>query len=316
MATTTEQVASGLTTIDTMMAGRTRVTSAYLLGGDEPALVETGPTTSVQAVKDGLEQLGMGADDLAHIVVTHIHLDHSGGVGRLIRSFPRATVWVHQRGARHLADPTRLVASAEQVYGTERLARLFGPVDPVPADRIRAVSDGDAIRLGARSLDVVYTPGHASHHVALVDSGTGAVFTGDALGIHLAGSGVLRPATPPPDIDVEAGVESIERIRERAAGSLLMFSHYGPVSRVDDLCDLASGRLRRWAGIVRDAMDETDDIERIAGILEARTRGEFDGSPDPEGDRDRCEVLSDARMNAAGLIRYWNKRQERPTEAG
>src|SRR5262245_40852020 len=167
------------------MAGKTNITSGYLLHGREPALVETGPTTSVQAVTAGLGSLGLGPPDLAHIVVTHIHLDHAGGVGTLARHFPTATVWVHERGAPHLADPQKLVASATRVYGEERLQRLFGPVEAVPPDRVRAVADGDAIPLGDRHLDVLYTPGHASHHVALVDSRSGAVFTGDALGIHL-----------------------------------------------------------------------------------------------------------------------------------
>src|SRR5438874_1738907 len=225
---TTSEGATGLTAIDTRMAGRTMVTSAYLVAAREPALVETGPTTSADAVLEELARLGMGPADLAHIVLTHIHLDHAGGAGRLAARFPTATVWVHERGAPHLADPGRLVASAARVYGEERLRTLFGPVDPVPSDRLRAIGEGDLIPLGDRRLEVLYTPGHASHHVSLVDSLTGALFTGDALGIHLPDVRVLRPATPPPDIDIEAGVHSIERIRGRAE-SFLMFSHFGPV---------------------------------------------------------------------------------------
>src|SRR5262249_39125071 len=192
------------------MIGREMVTSAYLLHGDEPALVETGPSLSREAVGEGLAELGIGHDDLAHVVVTHIHLDHAGGVGTLVRSFPRATIWVHQRGAPHLVDPTKLVASGERVYGAERAPAVFGGVDPAPAGRSRAGDEGDVIPLGGRSLDVLYTPGHASHHVALVDSETGAVFAGDAIGVHLPDVKVLRPATPPPDIDVELAVRSIE----------------------------------------------------------------------------------------------------------
>src|SRR5206468_2088491 len=131
-----------------------------------------------------------------------------------------------------------------------------GPVEPVPADRLRSVSEGDRIALDGRELEVVYTPGHASHHVALVDSATGAVFAGDALGIHLPDVRVLRPATPPPDIDVELAVDSIQRIRSRTR-SVLMFSHFGPVEEIDQICSLAATRLRRWAGIVRGAMDQT-----------------------------------------------------------
>jgi glyoxylase-like metal-dependent hydrolase (beta-lactamase superfamily II) len=304
----TYEAASGISGIDTRMAGRPTVTSAYLLYGEEPALVETGPTTSAEAVGSGLDALGLNPGDLAHIVVTHIHLDHAGGVGRLAERFPRATIWVHQRGAPHLADPEKLVASAGRVYGEERLQRLFGPVDPTPSDRIRAVSEGDTIRLGSRSLEVLYTPGHASHHVALVDSLSGAVFTGDALGIHLPDDRVLRPATPPPDIDVELGLESIDRIRKRAR-SVLLFSHFGPVSEVAELCAIAASRLRKWADIVRDALLETDDLDRIAELLDRQTASEFDGVTPV--DPSRYDVLSDMKMNAAGLARYWRKRQGR-----
>jgi glyoxylase-like metal-dependent hydrolase (beta-lactamase superfamily II) len=303
----TYEAAPGITGVDTWMAGRTRVTSAYLLHGAQPALVETGPTTSVEAVTAGLNSLGLGPDDLAHIVVTHIHLDHAGGVGTLSHHFNRATIWVHERGAPHLADPTKLVHSATRVYGEERLQELFGPVEAVPPERLRAVTGGDRIELTERSLEVLYTPGHASHHVALVDSQSGAVFTGDALGIHLPDVRVLRPATPPPDIDVELGVESITRIRERAQ-NLLLFSHFGPVTEVDELCDIAARRLRKWADIVRDALEETDDLDRVTELLERRTADEFE--PAQAEDRERYEILSGMRTNAEGLIRYWKKRAD------
>ena len=305
----TYEAAKGITGVDTLMAGRPRVTSAYLLAATEPALVETGPTTSVEAVKAGLGSLGLGPEDLAHIVVTHIHLDHAGGVGTLSASFPRAKVWVHDRGAPHLADPTRLVESAGRLYGPERLKELFGAVEPVAAERLRRLGDGDKVPLGDRWLEAMYTPGHASHHVALVDSLSGAVFTGDALGIHLPDVRVLRPATPPPDVDVERGVESIERIAARAK-TLLLFSHFGPVSEVQELCAIAGSRLRRWADIVREALDETDDIDRITELLDRRTASEFESAlaEAQSPDIDRYDVLSSTKMNAQGLVRYWKKR--------
>jgi glyoxylase-like metal-dependent hydrolase (beta-lactamase superfamily II) len=306
----TYQAARGITGVDTRMAGRARVTSAYLLSGDEPALVETGPTTSSDALTTGLKGLGLGPGDLAHVVLTHIHLDHAGGVGRLATKFPEASIWVHERGAPHLADPEKLVGSAARVYGEERLRELFGPVEPVPRERLRSVSDGDTISLGGRSLEVLYTPGHASHHVALVDSQSGAVFTGDALGIHLPDVGVLRPATPPPDIDLELAVKSIERIRSRAE-TVLLFSHFGPVSEVDELCSLAASRLRKWAGIVKGALEETDDVDRIAALLERETASEFDQVAGRDLDLDRYEILSSMKINAQGLVRYWKKRAER-----
>lgn len=304
----------GITGIDTKMIGQYLLTSAYLLAGDEPTLVETGPTTSADAVMAGLRGLDIGSDDLAHIVVTHIHLDHAGGVGTLARAFPRATIWVHQRGAPHLADPARLVSSTERTYGAERAREFFGHVEPTPADRLRSIDDGDVLTLGSRSLDVLYTPGHASHHVALVDSETGAVFTGDAIGVHLPDARVLRPATPPPEFDVDKAIDSIERIRARAR-SVLLLSHFGAVPDVHAICDLAVERIRGWSNVVRDALAWTDDRDEIARLLAARGAEEYLADAGQRIDMARYDLLSSIQINAAGLIRYWEKRQEAPSEA-
>jgi glyoxylase-like metal-dependent hydrolase (beta-lactamase superfamily II) len=312
----TFEVAPGLSAIDTFYAGRERYTAAYLLRADEPAIVETGPTTSAEYVVAGLERLGIGPNDLAHIVVTHIHLDHAGGVGRLSSAFPRATVWVHERGAPHLADPARLVASATRIYGEGQMASLFGPVDPVAPERLRSVGDGDRIGLGGRLLDVLATPGHANHHIALVDSDTGAVFTGDALGIHVPDLKVLRPATPPPDFDIELAIESIERIRVRARTSLVLFSHFGPVTDVDRICELASRRTRAWAEVVREALATTDDLDQITELLRREAERDTETGAEATLDLDRFETLSSVRMNAMGIIRYWKKRAERRVPQG
>ena len=298
----TFEAATGIRGIDTHMFGRTRLTSSYLVEAAQPALVETGPTTSVDAVRRGLTALGVGPDDLSHIVVTHIHLDHAGGAGALAPHFPKATVWVHERGARHLADPERLVASAARIYGQRRLAELFGPVRPVPPDRLRAVEDQDRISLGDRELAVAYTPGHAGHHVALVDDRTRAVFVGDALGVFLPEVGVLRPATPPPEFDLQLAVESVERIRSTAPSTIL-FSHFGPAPAVQELCDLAIDRLRRWAAVVEDALRSTDDLDEVVGRLREDTEA-VDVAPNAADDRVRYDFLSSYEMNAMGLIRY------------
>lgn len=307
-------VADGVTAIDTRMGGRDRYTAAYLLDADEPVIVETGPTTSVEPVVAGLGSLGIGREDLAHIVLTHIHLDHAGGVGRLASRFPRATIWVHARGAPHLEDPARLLASATRLYGEDYLLRMFGPVDPVPGDRLRALDDGQRLDLGGRRLRILHTPGHAKHHAAIVDDASGAVFTGDALGIHVPMLPILRPATPPPDVDIEAGVESIERIRAEAR-SVLLFAHFGPVREIDATCDLAVKRLRDWGEVVRGAMETTDDLDEVAAILERETASELRTGADAPLDLERLEVLSSIRMNAAGLMRYWRKRAEREAQA-
>ncbi len=302
------EVADGITAIDTFYGGRERYTAAYLVNAREPAIVETGPTTSFDPVVAGLGRLGVGPDDLAHIVVTHIHLDHAGGVGAIAERFPRATVWVHERGARHLADPARLLASATSIYGTERMTELFGAVAPVPAQRIRSLADGDRVELGGRTLTATATPGHAKHQVALLDSDTGAVFTGDALGIHPPDVPVLRPATPPPDYDLEQAVDSIERVRALGPQTLL-FSHFGPVREVDRICDLAVRRFRDWTEAVRRAMERTQDLDEIVAVLEAESRRDLATGAQADLDLNRLELLSSVRMNAMGILDYWRRRE-------
>jgi glyoxylase-like metal-dependent hydrolase (beta-lactamase superfamily II) len=307
-------VADGITAIDTFMGGRARYTAAYLLDAAEPSLVETGPGTSVEAVSLSLGALGIDPGELAHVVVTHIHLDHAGGVGALSKGYPNARIWVHERGARHLADPSRLVASATRVWGEREMQEFFLPVESVPSTKIEALRDDDVIDMGDRSLGVLDTPGHASHHVALVDSRTGAIFTGDALGIHVPDLPVLRPATPPPDFDLERYVASIERIRS-AARSVLLFAHFGPLDDVDATCELAIRRVRDWAGVVEDALRETEDPEELATRLETAALEDIETGSEASLDldmlEDRLRLLSSIRMNAQGLARYWKKRRER-----
>ena len=317
-------IADGITAIDTFMGGRARYTAAYLLEATETALVETGPGTSVEPVTAALGSLGVAPDDLAHIVLTHIHLDHAGGVGRLSERFPRATVWVHQRGAPHLLDPARLVASTARVWGEIEMRELFGPTEPVASGRVRPLEDTDTIALGDRDLLVLETPGHASHHVALVDSRTGSVFTGDALGIHVPDLPVLRPATPPPEFDLERYVDSIERIR-KAASSVLLFAHFGPLDEVDATCDLAIRRVRDWAGVVQEGVRAGNDPDELVARLETAALADIEtgaeAALDLEQLEDRLRLLSSIRMNAQGLARYWEKRRDRgarrsdPTEA-
>jgi glyoxylase-like metal-dependent hydrolase (beta-lactamase superfamily II) len=313
--TVTFDVAPGVTAIDTFMGGRERYTAAYLIHADQPTLVETGPGTSVEPVTRALDVLGIATDALAHIVLTHIHLDHAGGVGALAGRFTRATVWVHERGARHLADPARLVESATRVYGKERMESLFGPVEAVPAERLRVLADLDVLDIGGRSLLAIDTPGHASHHLALVDSSTGVVFTGDALGIHVPDLPVLRPATPPPDFDLELAVASIERIRAAARSSLL-FAHFGPITDVDRTCDLAVRRLHEWTDAVRGAMRTTTDLDEIVEVLSREAAREIVTGAEAQLDLDRLETLAGIRMNATGIARYLTKRAGRGTETG
>jgi glyoxylase-like metal-dependent hydrolase (beta-lactamase superfamily II) len=184
----------------------------------------------------------------------------------------------------------------------------------VEDDRVRSLRDADVIRMGDRELETLDTPGHASHHVALVDSRTGAAFTGDALGIHVPDLPVLRPATPPPEFDLERYVASIERIRG-AARSILLFAHFGPLAELDATCDLAIRRVEDWASVVEVASRTTEDPDELASRLEAAALADIETGAEATLDlemlEDRLRLLSSIRMNAQGLARYWQKHRER-----
>lgn len=302
------EVAPGITAIDTFYGGRERYTAAYLIEAFEPLLIETGPTTSHDHVVAALSRLGIGPRDLARVAVTHIHLDHAGGVGAIAQTFPRAVIHVHEAGARHLVEPERLVSSATRIYGAETMGALFGPVVPVPAERVSPLTDGSMIDLGDRRVSAIATPGHAKHQVALIDSATGAVFTGDALGIHPPDIPVLRPATPPPDYDLELSIASIERIRRAASRGLVLFAHYGPVTEVDRICELATSRLRAWTDRVRQEMDRGADLDQVVAALDQISREDALTGSEAPIDLQRLETLSSIRMNALGIMRYWELR--------
>jgi glyoxylase-like metal-dependent hydrolase (beta-lactamase superfamily II) len=305
-------VANGITLIDTGMAGQRELNAVYLIAAAEPALVETGPGADGPVVLRTLERLGISAGDLAHLVVTHIHVDHAGGAGALLDRFPRATVWVHEVGAPHLVDPTRLVASTARTYGPEQMRALYGETLPVPADRIRSIADGDRIGLGDRTLKVLHTPGHASHHVALLDEASGAMFTGEAIGSHLQWADCVRPALPPPEADVEVALTSIDRMR--AAGpSILLTSHYGPVAPADRGFDRGAERIRAWSETVRRELSgrPTRDPDEILPVLVDQARAEYESDSGLPFDMGRYDAIGSIRMNAQGLARYWRKRWER-----
>jgi glyoxylase-like metal-dependent hydrolase (beta-lactamase superfamily II) len=292
------EVRPGVWEIDTRLSGWERITAGYLIAGPAPVLIETGSQTSVPVLLAALDDLGVGADDLAGIAVTHIHLDHAGGVGDVARAFPQATVYVHERGARHLADPERLVRSAAMVYG-DLLDSLYGRLDPTPAERIHVLADGEAITVGpGRTLTTIDSPGHAKHHLALHDSDSGIIFAGDAVGVRLPDVGVLRPATPPADFDLAAAVTSLRKFADRSPAGVAL-AHYGLLPEPLDMLAEAEGTLRRWAEVAEAAWRADTDI---ADALETAFGHELDGV-DPVS-RERMETLNGVHSNADGLRRW------------
>jgi glyoxylase-like metal-dependent hydrolase (beta-lactamase superfamily II) len=303
-------VAEGVIELDTLLGGWERVTAGYLIEGDSPVLVETGSQSSVPVLLSQLEQLGLGADDLAGVVVTHIHLDHAGGVGDVARAFPEATVYVHPKGARHLADPTRLVASASRVYGP-LLDSLYGRLDPTPPERIRVLEDGECIRVGPnRSLVAVDSPGHAKHHVALHDTLSGVLFAGDAVGVKLPDAGVLRPSTPPPDFDLDLALDSLRRMSERRPTALAL-AHYGLLPDPLDVLDEAGGTLKKWAEVAERAFRHGTDI---AAALAAAFASDLDGVSPVH--REKLDVMNGVHSNAAGFHRWLSTRDHGNAPSG
>ncbi len=304
------EIAPGVIEIDTLLGGWERVTAGYLITGPAPVLVETGSQSSVPALLAALDQLGLGANDLAGVAVTHIHLDHAGGVGDVARAFPAATVYVHGKGARHLVDPSRLVDSASRVYGT-LLDSLYGRLDPTPADRIHVLEDGEEITVGPdRKLVTVDSPGHAKHHLALHDSASGILFAGDAVGVRLPDAGVLRPSTPPPDFDLDQALHSLGRFADRRPAGLAL-AHYGLVPDPLSLLDEAQDTLRQWAAVAEKAWREGSDI---AAALDAAFAGDL-GDVDP-AQREKLETLNGVHSNAAGFRRWLETRPGPGGEAG
>src|SRR5215472_1222702 len=294
--------------IDTRMAGYDGITAGYLIRGDRPCLVETGTAPSAPVVRDALASLGVGPGDLATIVVTHIHLDHAGGTGDIAQMFPSAQVVVHELGARHLADPSRLMASARMVWGAE-LDGLFGTLAPTPAERIRTVDRIGLVDLGAgRRLESHYSPGHARHHVGLVDSVSGDLYVGDAAGIYIQETGDMRPATPPPDFDLEVALESL-RLFAALQPTRLLFSHFGPVTAVDEALDTAAAEISVWVEETRQARKAGLDLDHAAAMVAERTRQRYrvlseDGSPEVAAKYYR---ISSTTANVAGIMRWLDK---------
>ncbi len=299
---TTTEIAPGVIQIDTLLGGWEQVTAGYLLTGDTPVLVETGSQTSVPALLAALGGLGVDAGELAGVAVTHIHLDHAGGVGDVARAFPSATVYVHAKGARHLVDPTRLIDSAARVYGP-LLDSLYGRLDHTPAERVHVLEDGEELRVSARRvLTTVDSPGHAKHHLALHDSESGILFAGDAVGVRLPDAGVLRPSTPPPDFDLDQARHSLERFAARRPAGLAL-AHYGLLEDPLAVLDEADATLRRWAEVAEAAWHKGEDI---AAALDEAFGHDLVAVDDAH--RTKLETLSGVHSNAAGFRRWLETR--------
>jgi glyoxylase-like metal-dependent hydrolase (beta-lactamase superfamily II) len=276
-----------------MHLGRPHVIGCWEVDG---ALVDPGPESSIQTVLDAL-----GEERPRAVLLTHIHLDHAAATGALVRRWPDLEVYVHERGAPHLIDPSKLLASAERLYGDE-MKRLWGEIVPVPEENVRVLSGGETV-LGMR---VAYTPGHASHHVCYLHEETGTAFVGDVAACRIPPSNLIMPPTPPPDIDVEAWEQSLDLVASWNPQRLAL-THFGPVDDdVPGYLDSARARLREEATLVKEMPQDAYEQDLQRRIREQMTA---------EGlGNETIEELLQAVPTAyqwRGLNRYWKKLSER-----
>nr|AGH13563.1 beta-lactamase [bacterium symbiont of Plakortis simplex pPS11G3] len=273
------------------------------------ALVDPGPEARLDALRAGLDELGHSLQDVSAILLSHIHLDHATASGAIVREAPGAIVHVHAVGAPHLADPSRLLASAGRIYG-DAMATLWGEFLPVPRASLRVVDEGDVIALGGRRFKVAYVPGHARHHVAYFEAATGTAWVGDVGGIRIRG-GPAIPVTPPPDIDVELWKAGMDRVMAWAPERIVA-THYGPYGDLPGHFAELGAELDAWAAWVHDSLGDAsfaDDSARAQGFsawVTARLARNI-----PEEHMELYATASGFFDSWWGLARYWRKREQR-----
>jgi glyoxylase-like metal-dependent hydrolase (beta-lactamase superfamily II) len=286
--------------------------AAYLLPTEEGwTLIETGPTTCRSALLAGLRAAGVTAEEVRRVLVTHIHLDHAGGVGALAEALPRAQFYAHELGVMHLVDPTRLISSARRAWGAAA-DPLWGTIVPVPAARIQPLHGGERFPLLGGELEVIATPGHAKHHLAFFDTRLRGLFTGDGAGVRLERSSHLRPAIPPPDLDLDLLFSSLATMQHRDP-KFVLYSHFGPSP--DGPADLARYRaiVLDWKDVALGAARENPDPEFIARRLEAHDAVTLEAEGVAPSEAGRESLVSGYDLAAKGLLRYFETHGEIPT---
>ena len=279
--------------IDLLHAGASRSVGTYLVDTPEGlALFDCGPTTCVAALEAGLAERGHELGDVKHLLLSHIHLDHAGAAGVLVREHPELQVWVSEVGAPHLVDPSRLERSARRLYG-DSFDELWGELAPVPEANVRACVTGAQGAIGrAAGLEVFATPGHASHHACFFDGTT--VYAGDAAGVRIQPGRTVLPPTPPPDVDVEAWYRTLDQI-ERRAPERLALVHFGVADDVSRHLTQLRERIDEWAHRVEDGMTEDEFVAAARGDL-------------PDHERDDYDRAMPFWQSFHGLRRYWDTR--------
>jgi glyoxylase-like metal-dependent hydrolase (beta-lactamase superfamily II) len=294
--------------LDLNFCGYPEAIASYLLEGDgQIALVDCGPTSCLPTLRAQLAERGIAVKDLSAILLTHIHFDHAGAAGTLIRENPDLKVHVHEIGAKHLADPSRLLKSATRLWG-DSLKQIFGEFLHVPAENVHVLQGGESFRLAGRKMEVAYTPGHAAHHVSYFDQSTGIAFTGDTTGFRLPGFNLVAPLTPPPDINLDAWDTSFAEIEQRNPSSVFL-THFGRYTNVSEHLQQAREGLHRWteraSGILASGPSEEDQLANFVQLSEKEYAGQL-----PKETAARYAIGANATLSWYGLARYWRKQAE------
>jgi glyoxylase-like metal-dependent hydrolase (beta-lactamase superfamily II) len=297
-----------ITTLDDNWMGRTRsIATALVESGGHRAIVDPGPGSTLDTLRQELHAHGVSVSELDAILLTHIHLDHAGATGALVRENPRLAVYVHNLGAPHIIDPSKLLASAARLW-PDNLQQLFGDALPVPRENLRVLEGGETIALGLRKIEVAYTPGHASHHVSYFESIDGVAFVGDTTGIRMEGHSFVMPATPPPDIDLEIWDSSFKAILERKPKRLFL-THFGfsenPPAHIAQFRE----RLHHWMGITEKILQSaTSDTAAMESFISAARTEIAQHLPAEEVE----QYIRTAGLNLSflGLARHARKRAQ------
>jgi glyoxylase-like metal-dependent hydrolase (beta-lactamase superfamily II) len=298
----------GITTIDLQFLGVDGVIAAYLVDcGDQLALVETGPTTTLAALTAEIERAGATWDDVGTIIVTHIHLDHSGAAGVILRGHPQIDVLVHPVGAPHLVAPERLVRSAGRIYGDD-MERLWGEIAGVPENRVSTVGDGEERRIGNRSFRFAHTLGHASHHMVILDEASGVLFTGDAGGVRVPGSSYVAAPIPPPEFDPDGWRSSLVTMRNLAPSHLAL-THFGVYDDVERHLGEIEPRLDQLVHLGEIAGEAIDDLDEMTRRMDEFQRAQL-GLDGTDAVIQRLNLANPDLLGAMGLQRYFRKRNE------
>ena len=300
-------LAAGLDYVDLHFLGVPQIiATAVLHAASGVALIDPGPSTTLDNLKASLQRRNISVADVRQVLLTHIHLDHAGVTGTLVRENPAIEVFVHERGAPHLIDPAKLLASAGRLYGAD-MDRLWGDFLPVPADRVRVLKGEERITAGGRELQVAYTPGHASHHVTYFDPAIRMAFVGDTAGIRRQGQGYVMPPTPPPDIDLDAWRLSEDRVLAFEPDTLFL-THFGPFHGARPHFQEMAQHLASWSAIVKrlinnPSLDEDQKLDAFMkeAVLDLQRN---------VGTADAEQYIRAGRLDYSwqGLSRYWRKK--------